>query len=316
MSEIDASGNIIGMEEPIIMIASDDDDPTIASFISYEKEGQKYFMFINKGEYESEIFEIPMSFEYLASLPEEAFENARDFQETIYPHITDKFSKYSVQRMNDEEMSLAYHCIVIGARRNSIYTFGNKPIKKFEDRDELEEYIESLDIIKESMTYNKFIPVFEPNRYVSINEVIDEHDNKTAAGVLFVARNTKNALLGKRSKDDAEAGTWALVTIPLNVVINNNDEAKRETSKLIKEQVGNVGEFTLDEVYVNESRGFKFYNYVASVGAEFKPTSDWETEKFQWFSLDEIIGANPKKLHYGVKILKDNALDKLKKYFA
>jgi hypothetical protein len=444
MSEIDAHGNIVGMDDPILMIVSDDDDPTIASFISYERGGVKYFMFIYKGEYESEIFEIPMSQNELASLPEEAFENAEDFQEAIYPEITDKFSKYNVQRMNDEEMSFAYHCMVVGARRNNIYTFGNKPIKRFEDREELEEYLESLDIIRESASYIRFIPTFESNlvdhairelelagmitkeaneddiegsynnlvsksvielirlmssqghsglsasmvthifdllskyktltpisdnpkewndvsdmmgdepcwqnnrdpsyfstdggktwysvdderkdeavrmcksilmKYVSINEVIDEHDDKTAAGVLFIANDTKNALLAKRSKDDAEAGTWSMITIPLNIVIKDAMEAKRETSKLIKEQIGNVGEFTLDEVYVNESGGFKFYNYVAMVKSEFNPTSDWETEKYQWFSFDEIINANPKKLHYGVKILKDNALEKLKRYF-
>jgi len=446
MAEIDSQGNIIGMDPLRILIFTDDDDPNYVQCYAFEENDEKIFLFIHRNDSGNEIYRIPMSHEELVSLPEKGFDKASDFQETIYPEITDNFRKYGVYNMDDVELAKAYHSFVMGGRTSSIYTFGHSVYKTFDTSEELLEYLNGLDLIQESR-YTEFIPTFEgalvahakrelmlagmieenPSEtddkisaqynnmvsksvielidkfskqghsgfsagmttqlfdllaqyktitpitnnpfewqdtaevisgesgvmwqnlrdpsyfsddggqtwwnvnddkkeeilervisiltpYMSLNEIVDEHGEKTAAGVFVISTKTKQILLGKRSAEDAEAGTWGLITFNLNKQINNNEHAKIESERLFSDETGYMGELTLNEVYVNQSNGFTFYNYVGLVGDEFMPQPNWEIEKYQWFSWNELFEANPKKLHYGVKLLKDNVMEELKKY--
>jgi len=149
---------------------------------------------------------------------------------------------------------------------------------------------------------------------VNINEVIEEHGTKSAAGILLISQDTKKLLLGKRSQEDAEAGTWGLITLDLNIEINNNEDAKNETLKLFRSQFGYDGNIELNEILVNTADDFRFYNYIGIVDTEFIPQLNWEIEKYQWFNYEELINANNNKLHYGVKILKDKSIDQIKNY--
>ncbi len=443
MSEIDKDGNIIGMQTPRILIDTDDDDPNYVNYYSFEQGNEKIFMFIYRKDTFNEVFEIPLSAEALVALPEQGFENASDYQEAMYPEITDKFTKYGIYNMDDIELSKAYHSMVMFARTNHIYTFGYSSTHEFETNEELVEYLTGLELIEES--YVEFIPTFEGNlvnhaksellraemitkpkdkndidahynnmvaknvldlidtfskaghsgfsasmtraifdllsgfktltpitndpeewedvssfsddepgtlyqnkrdssffsydglktwqsvdentkheiimKYanlimpiVNINEVIEEHGTKSAAGILLIARVSKQLLLGKRSKEDAEAGTWGLITLDLNTKINNNEEAKDETLKLFREQFGYTGNIELNEILVNTADDFRFYNYIGIVDKEFMPQLNWEIEKYQWFTYEDFIAANDDKLHYGVKILKEKSIDQIKNY--
>ena len=122
-----------------------------------------------------------------------------------------------------------------------------------------------------------------------------------AAGVLAIAQSTGRLLIGLRSPRVYEPGTWGVIGGKLDVGESDNLEvaAKRE----FEEETGATFEGTLVPVYKFESSGgdFTYQNYIGIVADEFEPTTDWETERFEWMTLEEIIDIEPK--HFGLEAL-------------
>jgi len=117
---------------------------------------------------------------------------------------------------------------------------------------------------------------------------------QSAAGVLFVCKKTKRILLLLRSEYVLEPDTWGIVSGKIDEGENPKDAATREA----KEEIGYEAQ-NLIQVYVYEHGDFRFYNFVCYVEDEFQPELNWENEKYEWFSINDI----PNDLHYGVKDL-------------
>ena len=57
-------------------------------------------------------------------------------------------------------------------------------------------------------------------------------------------------------------------------------------------------------LYVFKSGTFTYYNYLALVKDEFKPTLNWETQNYKWVEY----GDWPSPLHFGLEnVIKDPA---------
>lgn len=60
---------------------------------------------------------------------------------------------------------------------------------------------------------------------------------------------------------------------------------------------------------------FEYQNFIGIVPKEFKPIPDeahaWETEKFQWFTLDQFLKLDSK--HFGVKYLIEQSKEQIEK---
>lgn len=119
---------------------------------------------------------------------------------------------------------------------------------------------------------------------------------KAGAGAIIVARDTGRFLLGKRSNQVEEPGTWGC----WGGAIDKGMTPEQTVEKEIKEETGYTGLFILKPLAVYEhSSGFKYFNYLAMVKGEFQPRLSWETSSYKWFTPPDW----PTPLHFGVEYL-------------
>lgn len=116
------------------------------------------------------------------------------------------------------------------------------------------------------------------------------------AGIIPYCPKTKRFLLALRSQYVNEPGTWGLLGGKIDNDENPLDAAKRELS----EEINYHGKLDIKFLKLFQSGNFKFHNFLGIVEEEFSPTElDWETEKVQWFALNEF----PDNLHFGIKFI-------------
>lgn len=141
-----------------------------------------------------------------------------------------------------------------------------------------------------------------------------------AAGVLVCAEDTGRFLVSMRSPYVMEPNTWGIISGKIDEDEDPETAVKRE----LHEETGYNGPVDLIPAYVyqdeeagavdefgeTEEVGFTFYNFVGKVPTEFDPSTDWETEYFEWMTLDELQNASPK--HFGLDALLSNSSDIIK----
>lgn len=131
---------------------------------------------------------------------------------------------------------------------------------------------------------------------------------KQGAGCIIIAADTGRILMPLRSRAVLEPGTWGT----WGGAIDSNESPANAARREVQEEAGYHGHFELEPLYVFKSGTFRYYNYLAIVDNEFEPRLDWETEKAEWFTLDQL----PRPLHFGIAgVLKDPAsIAAIKKY--
>lgn len=120
------------------------------------------------------------------------------------------------------------------------------------------------------------------------------------AGILLVAKDTGRVLLALRSTEVNEPNTWGVPGGEIEPGENPAKAARREAA----EELG-VGRLKLIPAYVFEAEDFKYYNFIGIVPSEFEPILNWETQRVEWFDVDDL----PSPLHFGVKRLFANSGD-------
>lgn len=119
---------------------------------------------------------------------------------------------------------------------------------------------------------------------------------KRGAGCLFLAMDTGHICIAHRSGDVEQPNTWGT----WGGAIDSGESPEVAVQREAREEAGYNGKMKLIPLYVfKHSSGFTYYNYLALVEKEFKPTLDWETQGFRWVKY----GQWPKPLHQGLTLL-------------
>jgi len=122
---------------------------------------------------------------------------------------------------------------------------------------------------------------------------------KQGAGSLVVAKKTGRYLLPLRSQHVEQPGTWGV----WGGAIDSGEVPVEAARRELTEEAGYRGPIEMVPLVVFESGTFRYHNFLAVVEDEFEPTLNWETEKAQWFALDDF----PQPLHYGLQYLLENS---------
>lgn len=118
------------------------------------------------------------------------------------------------------------------------------------------------------------------------------------SGILFTTG--EKILLLKRSPYVLEPGTWGIPGGAIPEKGGRPMDALQSAKKETQEELGRVPSFQVVDKYVFRSGAFKFTTFIARVNQEFKPRLNWENDKAEWLTEDEV---RRKNLHPGVKTM-------------
>ncbi len=147
----------------------------------------------------------------------------------------------------------------------------------------------------------------------------DSYDNDSGkafwgnvgAGVLCIAESTGRMLISYRSKFVNEPHTWGIVG---GKVDDEDKNIKKAVAREFKEETSYQSAVELIPAYVFKTDGFTFHNFIGVIPDEFRAKTDWETEKFEWMTFDQL--KKLKKKHFGLeKLLQDSKTVKIIKRY-
>jgi len=119
----------------------------------------------------------------------------------------------------------------------------------------------------------------------------------TAAGVVFLAKDTGRCLLQLRNSDKRFKNTWGF----WGGLIEKGETVYECIQRELTEEIGFVPELAkLNPIDVYQSRDQKFYYYsfVYVVEKEFSPVLNVESAGYAWVN----IGVWPQPLHNGARL--------------
>lgn len=122
---------------------------------------------------------------------------------------------------------------------------------------------------------------------------------RAGAGSVVVARSTGRVLVGLRSREVMEPGTWGTFGGAIDSGMSPVAMALRE----LREETGFDGDAELVPLLVFEAPGsdFRYHNFAAVVEDEFDPRLNWEHAEAAWFDLDAL--PDGPGLHFGLRAL-------------
>lgn len=125
---------------------------------------------------------------------------------------------------------------------------------------------------------------------------VNRHKGISAAGVLFLAKDTGRCLFQLRKSDKRQKNTWGFWGGMQEASETPYECIQRE----LQEEIGFVPELQKlnpIDVYQSKDKNFMYYSFVYVIEKEFIPTLNKESGGYAWVD----IGAWPKPLHDGAK---------------
>jgi 8-oxo-dGTP pyrophosphatase MutT (NUDIX family) len=120
-----------------------------------------------------------------------------------------------------------------------------------------------------------------------------------AAGILFIAHDTKNVLTVYRSPQVVDGNCWCSV----GGKIESGETPEQAAVREAKEEIGYDGAVILEPAFVYEDAKLRFNNFIGLVRFQFFPELNWESDGYAWTTLENV----PKPWHYGlVSLLADS----------
>lgn len=119
----------------------------------------------------------------------------------------------------------------------------------------------------------------------------------TAAGVLFLAKDTGRCLLQLRNSDKRFKHTWGF----FGGMVDKGETPYEAIQRELVEEIGFVPELTKlnpIDVFQSNDKNFYYYSFVAVVENEFIPTLNGESAGYAWVNIDNW----PQPLHQGAKV--------------
>lgn len=117
---------------------------------------------------------------------------------------------------------------------------------------------------------------------------------KIGAGILAIDKQTGDLLLGRRSMQSDNPGTWA----PFGGTFETKDGSPKQTAKReFSEETGTNQEYQISSspFEVQNNPKVTFYTFIGLFGDKFQPNIDREHLSFGWFPIDSL----PTNLHPG-----------------
>lgn len=128
--------------------------------------------------------------------------------------------------------------------------------------------------------------------------MVGEHWGTQASGILFLCQ--KKYLLLLRSAFVLDPGLWG---IPGGAIPVKSDGtpmgALPSARKEVAEEIGQLPNYNLRNVYKFQEEDFTYTTYVAEVPRIFSPKLNWEHSTYGWFEDGDF----PAPLHPGVRDL-------------
>jgi len=130
----------------------------------------------------------------------------------------------------------------------------------------------------------------------------------TAAGVVFLAKDTGRCLLQLRNSDKRFKHTWGF----WGGILERGETPYECIQRELTEEIGFVPELQKlnpIDVYQSKDKNFYYYSFVAVIDKEFIPVLNGESAGYAWVD----IGAWPQPLHNGARLTlnKNGGTDKL-----
>ena len=132
----------------------------------------------------------------------------------------------------------------------------------------------------------------------------------TAAGVLFLARDTGRCLLQLRNSDKRFKHTWGF----WGGIIENGETPFECIQRELQEEIGFVPDLQKlnpIDIYQSRNKQFYYYSFAYVTDSEFQPTINAESAGYAWVN----IGVWPKPLHQGAynTLMRNGGTEKLEK---
>jgi len=134
--------------------------------------------------------------------------------------------------------------------------------------------------------------------------------NTTAAGVIFLALDTKRCLMQLRNTEKRFQYTWGF----FGGLVEQGETPFQALERELTEEIGFMPELAKlnpIDVYESKDKNFYYYSFAAVVQQEFHPTLNEESAGYAWVD----IGHWPQPLHQGAKVTlgKNRGTHKLEK---
>ena len=138
----------------------------------------------------------------------------------------------------------------------------------------------------------------------------DSTPSTTAAGVLFLARDTGRCLLQLRNSDKRFKHTWGF----WGGIIENGETPFECIQREVEEEIGFVPDLQKlnpIDIYQSRNKQFYYYSFAYVTDSEFQPTINAESAGYAWVN----IGVWPKPLHQGAynTLMRNGGTEKLEK---
>lgn len=148
---------------------------------------------------------------------------------------------------------------------------------------------------------------------MEVYQLVTEYQfwGKVAGGVLPIAQDTTRLLLSLRSSMVMEPHTWGIIGGKLD---EDDHDIVAAVNREFKEETNHGGSIQLIPAYVYRSPdgGFQYHNFIGLVATEFDPHLNWETERFEWLTYEEVLKISPK--HFGLTALLKNSKQLITQY--
>lgn len=135
-------------------------------------------------------------------------------------------------------------------------------------------------------------------------------DATTAAGVLFLARDTGRCLLQLRNSDKRFKHTWGF----WGGMMDKGETPFECIQRELEEEIGFVPDLQKlnpIDIYQSRNKQFYYYSFVYVTDTEFLPELNAESAGYAWVD----ISAWPKPLHQGAynTLMRNGGVEKLQK---
>ena len=128
------------------------------------------------------------------------------------------------------------------------------------------------------------------------------------AGCIILAQETKRFLIPFRSASVEQPHTYGTI----GGAIDSKEDPSQAVRREVQEECGYSGSLSLVPLYVFQKGTFKYHNFLAVIANEFEPRKNWETDYFEWVTLEELLNLEPK--HFGLQGVLSRDISILKRY--
>jgi len=146
--------------------------------------------------------------------------------------------------------------------------------------------------------------------YTTEGSGVSTPNSTTAAGVLFLARDTGRCLLQLRNSDKRFKHTWGF----WGGMMEKGETPFESIQRELQEEIGFVPDLQKlnpIDIYQSRNKQFYYYSFVYVTDSEFHPELNSESAGYAWVD----IGVWPKPLHQGAynTLMRNGGTEKLQK---